>query len=120
MRLNVVVGELAALDDQQVASATAGGEAMPSRIGVVVEALPDVLQQRAGVEHGVRVIEVSGAAAEAGIREGDVITRLNNKEIDSPSTFAEVVDTLPPGRSVPVLIVRDQSPTCLAVRVPAE
>ncbi len=120
LRLNVVVGELADLDDQQVASATAGGDAMPSRIGVVVEALPDAIQQRAGVDHGVRVVEVSGPAAEAGIREGDVITRLNNKEIDSPKTFAMVVDALPPGRSVPVLIVRNEAPTFLALRVPSE
>jgi hypothetical protein len=55
-----------------------------------------------------------------GIREGDIITRLNNQEIDSPATFAKVVEGLTPGRSVPVLIVRGQAPTFLALRVPAE
>ena len=70
---------------------------MPSRIGVVVEALTDPIQQRAGVDHGVRVVEASGPAAEAGIREGDIITRLNNQEIDSPATFSKVVDSLTSG-----------------------
>jgi serine protease Do len=118
--LTVVVGELADLDNGQVASADSGGGSAPSRIGVVVEALPDSARQRAQVDHGVRVLEASGAAAEAGIRDGDIITRLNNREIDSPETFAKVVDSLQPGRSVPVLIVRGQAPTFLALRVPAE
>ena len=119
--LNIVVGELADLNEGQVASATGPGEApVPSRIGVVVEDLADPVQQRAGVDHGVRVVESTGPAAEAGIREGDIITRLNNQEIDSPATFSKVVDSLTPGRSVPVLIVRGQAPTFLALRVPAE
>jgi serine protease Do len=118
--LNIVVGELADLNDGQVASAGPGEKPVPSRIGVVVEALADPIQQRAGVDHGVRVVEASGPAAEAGIREGDIITRLNNQEIDSPATFAKVVDSLAAGRSVPVLIVRGQAPTFLALRVPAE
>jgi serine protease Do len=116
---NVVVGELADLNDGQLAGAPPGATPVPSRIGVVVEALPDPVQQRAGVDHGVRVVESSGPAAEAGIREGDIITRLNNQEIDSPATFAKVVEALTAGRSVPVLIVRGQSPTFLALRVPA-
>jgi serine protease Do len=118
--LNVVVGELADLDDSQVAGSGPATVPIPSRIGVVVEALPDPVQERAGVDHGVRVLEASGPAAEAGIRAGDIITRLNNQEIDSPATFADVVDSLTPGRSVPVLIVRGQAPTFLALRVPAE
>ncbi len=118
--LKVVVGELPDLETGQVASAAPDGAPVPSRIGVVVEALADPLQQRAGVDHGVRVVEANGPAAEAGIREGDIITRLNNQEIDSPATFAKVVDALTPGRSVPVLIVRGQAPTFLALRVPAE
>ena len=104
--LNIVVGELADLNDGQVAAAGPGASPVPSRIGVVVEALTDPIQQRAGVDHGVRVVEASGPAAEAGIREGDIVTRLNNQEIDSPATFSKVVDSLTPGRSVPVLIVR--------------
>ncbi len=117
--LNIVVGELAALDEGQVASAGPGATPVPSRIGVVVEALTDPIQQRAGVDHGVRVVEASGPAAEAGIREGDIVTRLNNQEIDSPETFSKVVDSLTPGRSVPVLIVRGTAPTFLALRVPS-
>jgi serine protease Do len=118
--LNVVVGELPEPDANQVATSSGTTPLIPSRIGVVVEALQDPAQQRAGVDHGVQVVESSGPAAEAGIRDGDIITRLNNQEIDSPATFTKVVDALTPGRSVPVLIVRGQAPTFLALRVPSE
>jgi serine protease Do len=118
--LKVIVGELPDVDAGQIASAAPDGAPVPSRIGVVVEPLAEPLSQRAGVDHGVRVVEANGPAAEAGIREGDIITRLNNQEIDSPATFAKVVEGLTPGRSVPVLIVRGQAPTFLALRVPAE
>ena len=65
--LNVVVGELPDAGQRSGRDVAApDGAPVPSRIGVVVEALADPLQQRAGVDHGVRVVEAQGPAAEAG------------------------------------------------------
>ena len=114
--LQVMVGELA--DDQAVNLAGSNGFSTPSPLGLVVEDLNETSRQRADTGLGVRVLESSGPAHAAGIRQGDVITRLNNEEIDSVETFNDVVDSLERGRSVPVLIVRGQSPTFLALRVP--
>jgi serine protease Do len=61
---------------------------------------------------------VKGAAEEAGIRPGDVITRLDNRPIADAEAFAQIADSLEAGRSVPVLIIRGQTPTFLALRVP--
>jgi len=116
--IDVVVGELP--DSDEGVASIAPGAREPARLGLVVEPLTDAVRQRSGVEHGVEVRQADGPAAEAGIRPGDVITRLNNKEIDSIDTFSTVVDQLTPGRSVPVLIVRGQAPTFLALRVPEE
>jgi serine protease Do len=91
-----VVGELPEADDR-VASVPPGARE-PARLGLVVEPITDVVRQRSGVEQGVEVTQADGPAAEAGIRPGDVITRLNNQEIDSVDTFASVVDELTPSR----------------------
>ena len=114
--LQVTVGELA--DDQAMNIAGSDNSSTPSPLGLVVEELNEALRQRANTSFGVRVVESTGPAHTAGIRQGDIITRLNNQEVDSVETFNDVVADLERGRSVPVLIVRGQSPTFLALRVP--
>jgi len=116
--MKVVVGELPD-SEQKIAQATAGARE-PSRLGLVAAPISAVTRQRSGVEKGVEVTEVDGPAADAGLRPGDVITRLNNQEIDSVETLGKVIDSLKPGRSIPVLIVRGQAPTFLALHVPEE
>lgn len=116
--LEVEVGELA--DDQTAGLSPPAGRDTSAPLGLVVEELNEAERQRANTRFGVRVLDASGPAAEAGIRQGDIITRLNNEEIDSVNTFDSVVKALTPGRSVPVLIVRGQSPTFLALRVPED
>jgi serine protease Do len=110
------IGRLA--DDEQAVAPSPQDATQAARLGMVVEPLPDALRERLGADAGVRVVEASGPAAESGIRAGDVITRLNNREIDSVEAFNRIVDELTPGRSVPVLIVRGETPTFLALRVP--
>jgi len=114
--LKVRVGELPDRPEE-VAAVTPSGST-PSRLGVTVEAPGAELRERLGIEGGVRVIAVDGAAAEAGIREGDIITRLNNLEVTDVEGFTAIAEALPAGRSVPVLIIRGQVPTFLALRVP--
>ena len=114
--LQVTVGELA--DDQAMNIAASDSASTPSPLGLVVEELNEASRQRANTSLGVRVVESTGPAHTAGIRQGDIITRLNNQEVDSIDTFNDVLADLERGRSVPVLIVRGQSPTFLALRVP--
>lgn len=117
MSLKVTIGELADRGDEQLGFHSPQGE-VPSRLGLAVEGLPENAEERLGVAGGVRVLTAEGPAAEAGIRAGDIITRLNNQEIVDVNSFMEVAEGLPAGRSVPVLIIRGQAPTFLALRVP--
>lgn len=118
IRLKVKVGELS--ESGAAVTRTGGGEARADRVGLAVAELSDADKERLGINGGVAVTSVSGPGAAAGIQPGDVITRLNNRSIDSTAGFAEVVDSLNPGSSVPVLIVRGGNATFLALRVPAE
>ena len=59
---------------------------------------------------GVYVVEVleDGAADDAGIKEGDVIVRVNNTDINSKSSLLETIGTQRPGDEVHVYVMRDK------------
>ena len=119
MTLRVTVGELA--EPGAVAAGGGGGQAAGGVLGLVVESLDDATRERLEVDGGVVVAEVQeGPAARAGIRRGDVVTRLDNEAIESVADFRAAVEGLPRGRSIPVLIVRGGVPTFLALRIPED
>ncbi|MCW9058935.1 MAG: DegQ family serine endoprotease [Gammaproteobacteria bacterium] len=120
-RLRVELGELPE-DDVQVASSQPAKPTKTSRLGISVSDLTD--RQRKEMEldqEGVLVEQVErGAAAEAGIRQGDVILRINNEPVKSAGDFEQMAKDLPAGRTVPVLVQRRGGPTFLALKVPAK
>ena len=114
MTLVVEIGELP--DDAVARSGRAGAE--PSTLGLVVEPLRDAARERLKLDGGVVVVRSEGPAGEAGIRERDIITRLDNKPVDSLDSFQEIAESLPQGRSVSVLIVRGERPLFVPLKVP--
>lgn len=119
-RIDVRVGELGE-DPGRVAGTSPQREA-GNALGVVVRALPAAARERLDVEGGVQIERVGddGPAAAAGLRPGDVITRLNNVVIDSVETFGEVVAELPRGRTISVLVIRGGVATFIPLRIPDE
>jgi len=93
----------------------------PSRLplGLQAEPLTAADREAAKVEGGVGIAAVApGPAQKAGIREGDILLTLSGQKIDSPEKLQEVVEQLPPGTSVPLLIQRNGAPLFLALDVP--
>jgi serine protease Do len=119
--LTVTVGELPADDALAAKDVPAGGKAVPetaTRLGLVVEAIPEARRRQLGVRGGVIVARVAGdSAARAGLRPGDVILAVNNRDVDTPQAFAEVVAGLPAGKWVPLLVSRGGSPQYIALQV---
>jgi len=117
--LLVRIGELPP-DEQLQQSQESPQKIKTDRLGLSVTDL--TAQQRKELqldEGGVLVDQISdGAAASAGIQRGDVIAKLNNKAITNSKQFKELVDDLPEGKSVPVLVIRRSGPLFLALRVP--
>jgi len=121
-QLRVTIGELPEQDDIQVAEGKPKATKQ-NRLGVVVADLSDKQRQKRDIaEGGVLVVTANrGAAAKAGIRKGDVITMLNNETITGTEQFNELVEDLPEGKSIPVLVHRQRSgPLFLALKIKDE
>ncbi len=58
--------------------------------------------------HGIAVSKMSerGAAAQAGLKPGDVILRVGTAGVLTPKDFGSALATYKPGDSVPVLVRR--------------
>ena len=55
----------------------------------------------------VSSVEPDSAAAKAGIKPGDVITKVDGSLVDSPNKLSRLVAGVPPGSTVDVEVVRD-------------
>lgn len=60
-------------------------------------------------DKGVKINSVSdeSAAAEAGLKEGDVITKIDDKKIESPSELAEVITSYQPKVEINITYIRN-------------
>ena len=90
-----------------------------NRIGLIVSDLTtDQREQFQVIKGGILVQEVQkGAAREGGIQRGDVILRIQNKVVDNAAEFNKIVEGLPSGQSVAVLIQRRGGPMFLAIKL---
>jgi serine protease Do len=107
-------------DANVAASGGDEGGALASNLGLKVAPIGEREAARQGVRRGAVVREVadSGPAAEAGIREGDVILEVNRAPIGSAEEFATAVARIGSGDSVLLLVVRGTSHFYAVVRKP--
>lgn len=93
-----------------------------SKLGVVVKDVPAERLSELGVENGVVVAELDpeGAAAKAGVLTGDVIVALNREPVESAEDLDTLIENVPTGVPVPVLVQRQKSPMFLALTVPGD
>ena len=119
--LSVKTAELPEEPERLAAESPKRGEAQASRLGITV-ANPTSAQRKAHElkDHGIVVTRVDdGPAREAGVRAGDVILMLNNAKLADVDAFKDVVQKLPAGKAVSILVQRQGSPIFLALK-PAE
>ncbi|MGQ9724208.1 MAG: DegQ family serine endoprotease [Tepidimonas sp.] len=94
--------------EDEVASAAAEEPkaAKPGPLGLTVRELTAAERRELKVSGGVRVADVAGPAAAAGVRPGDVIVGLGNQAIAGVREFERAVADWPKGRPVSLLIRR--------------
>lgn len=95
------------------------GQAAPAQtnaLGLVVIDLPEAKKRELKVEGGVQVEAVDGPAARAGLRNGDVILKLQNIDVTSAKQLNELVSKLDGKRAVAVLVRRGESAQYVPIR----
>jgi serine protease Do len=109
--LTATVGELA----EKTTVAKASGEAAKGKLGVAVRPLSPEERKSADVANGVVVEEVAGAAAKAGVRQGDVIVAVNNVPVKSPEQLRELIGSA--GKTVALLVQREDARIFIPVTI---
>ena len=65
--------------------------AAPAKLGVAVRPLSDDERRQAGVDAGLLVMQVQGAAARAGLQPGDIILGVNDTQIESADELRQMI-----------------------------
>jgi len=109
---------LDALDgDGETALASGGGEAGRSNVlGLVVESITSDRRRELGdPEGGVLITDIeSDDAWRAGLRPGDVVLMINNRDIENLDDFASVVENIEPNRAVALRVWRNGTANFIA------
>jgi Do/DeqQ family serine protease len=95
-----------------------GGEVVRPWLGVSMQALTDELKAQFGVERGVLVSDVveGDPADEAGLKAGDVILKVGDKEVNEPQDVQFAVLEYDPGDSIPLAVIRDGKQLTISVK----
>ncbi len=83
--------------------ASSGGK---TALGLTVSELGDAAKRDLKLRGGVKVDAVDGAAARAGLREGDVILALDNTEVNDVKQFLAAAAKVEKARAVSVMVRR--------------
>jgi serine protease Do len=104
---------------QVIQQLLAKGRVVRGWLGVGIQPLTPELARKFGVREGegVLVNEVfdKDPAASAGIKPGDIITKIDGNLVDTPNRLSRIVAGLLPGATAKVEVVRDQSRLILEV-----
>lgn len=115
---------LAELPDDETSFAASGRPAPPAadRLGLVIKAVPNDQRELLGIDDGGVLVDrvETGPAERGGLRAGDVILALGNDAITGPAAFERMVQALPAGQSVAMLVQRGDGRMFYALRVPPE
>jgi serine protease Do len=116
--LQVVLGELP--EEAQLAGKSGKSGKTYSRGGLAVSELTAEQRRELKIDHGLLVEEVTGDAARAGVRVGDVILAVNNGKVATVEAFRKAIAAVPKGKSAALLVRRGEGSLYIPLRISGE
>lgn len=115
--------EIGRLDDGAPAAPSAkkkNGKEQLNNIGLLVGDLQDIERRQTEVEEGGVILRqvLTGVAADVGLRTGDVILRVNGKEVDDADHFIKTINKLESGDTVALQVLRSGRTNFIALPIP--
>ena len=96
-------------------------------LGITIQSLSDDLAESLGLPKNrgefVQAVEPGGAASRAGLRAGDVVVKVDGKDVTPEQTLSFIVANEEPGNRIPIEFIRDgkrQSVTATVGKRPSE
>ncbi|MPS49773.1 DegQ family serine endoprotease [Methylobacillus sp.] len=115
--LNITLGEMPADKDEVVPTAQPDAKPESNRLGLTLRELTPQQRRSLNGRNALVVVDAQGAAAQAGIRRGDLILALNNTEVQSLEQFTKQVNAVPAGKTVALLVQRENNTLYVPVKV---
>ncbi|HAA46291.1 MAG: protease Do [Halomonas sp. 54_146] len=102
--------------EEQTAQTSSNNQA---RLGVMVAEVSETMREQLNITGGVEVrqVEPGSAAAEAGIRRGDVIVSIDHRSVSSSDELVKIVEELPTDRAIPLRLFREGRSLFVALRL---
>jgi serine protease Do len=92
-------------------------KAEANKIGLTLKELSPQQKKKLNGKNGLLVVDSVGAAAQAGIRRGDVVLGLNNSELQSLELFNKQINGIAVGKTIAVLVLRGENTLYVPIKV---
>lgn len=115
--LKLGIGEMPSENDASIAPSKPSAKAEVNKIGLTLKELTPQQKKKLNGKNGLLVVESAGAAAQAGIRRGDVVLGLNNSESQSVELFNKQINAVPAGKTIAVLVLRGENTLYVPIKV---
>lgn len=115
--LTMGVGEMPVDNNEVAATPAPPAKTEANRAGLLLRELTPQQKKKLNGKNGLLVEDSIGAAAEAGIRRGDVILGLNSSETQSVAQFNKQINAVPAGKTVAVLVQRGDTTLYVPIKI---
>ena len=115
--LNMGIGEMPSETAEAVQNSKPVPKAEANKIGLTLKELTPQQKKKLNGKNGLLVVDSAGAAAQAGIRRGDVVLGLNNSESQSVDLFNKQINAIAIGKTVAVLVLRGENTLYVPIKV---